>query len=107
MDNKMTRRTYLKTLTLGVAAVGLGGLGLAACKSGGKELDCSNATGLSDMDAMLRKTLVYVDKSPNAEKSCANCVQFVAAAADQCGTCKLVKGPINPAGYCNSWAAKS
>ena len=44
---------------------------------------------------------------PSADKDCANCVQYVEAAPNTCGGCKLVKGPINPKGYCLSWAAKA
>ena len=42
-----------------------------------------------------------------AGKTCTNCQQFVPApAANACGTCKILKGPINPKGYCKSYVAK-
>ena len=104
-DTKMTRRTYLKTIAAGFAAVSVGGL--AACKGGAKDLTCTDTTGLSEMDMTLRKSLAYVDKSPHADKDCTNCVQYVPGSADACGSCKLVKGPIHPKGYCISWSAKS
>ena len=104
-DSKMTRRTYLQTIAVGFAAAGLGGL--SACKSGAAELVCTDTAGLSEMDATLRKSLAYADKSVLADKNCENCVQFIpAGAANSCGTCKLVKGPVNPKGYCSGWAAK-
>ena len=104
-DSKMTRRTYLKTIAVGFAAAGIGGL--AACKSGPAELVCTDTSDLSEMDAKLRTSLGYVDKSPLADKLCDNCVQYVPANPSSCGTCKLVKGRIHPKGYCLSWAAKS
>ena len=31
---------------------------------------------------------------------------YKAGGKNECGGCTLVKGPIHPQGYCNSWAAK-
>ena len=59
------------------------------------------------MDLQIRNTLGYVDKSVEADKTCSNCVQFNTGGDTACGTCKVVKGPINPGGYCKSWGAKT
>jgi len=50
----------------------------------------------------------YVEPSTQGEKTCVLCTQFVpAAASGQCGTCKLLKGPVHPRGYCKAFAAKA
>jgi len=106
-ERLITRRDILrKSLTLsalaGVAAIGV------ACKNEPKEIKCDDTTGLAPGDIETRKALAYVDKTPDPNKMCQNCQQFVAPASPtQCGGCKVVKGTIHPLGYCKSWAAKS
>jgi len=79
---------------------------LPACEKA--ELHCDDTTGLSAQDLELRRSLEYRDTSPHgAVKSCSACAFYVAAGKNECGQCTLVKGPINPGGYCNSWAQKS
>lgn len=48
----------------------------------------------------------YSDTSADPAKKCAQCIQFVAGAPDACGSCKVVKGPINPEGTCKLFVAK-
>lgn len=54
----------------------------------------------------LRTALKYADTTPQAGKTCANCVQFVPGktAKDQ-GGCKILPGDteIAPAGWCSAW----
>ncbi len=70
-------------------------------------LSCTDTSSLSPGDITLRTTLGYLDQSPEAGRQCRTCLQFVSAPSDgQCGTCKIVKEPINPGGYCKSFAAK-
>jgi hypothetical protein len=90
MDEKLSRRDVLKrSAALGVlAAVG----GVA----------CSKPSA----DAQTRVTLAYVDVSLEPGKTCSGCQQFIPAAPDACGSCKVVKGPINPRGNCKSFVAK-
>jgi hypothetical protein len=57
-------------------------------------------------DAQMRTTLSYLDVSIETGKSCVGCQQFVPGPAGACGTCKVLKGSINPAGYCKSFLAK-
>ena len=67
--------------------------------------DCGAAIDATSKN--LRTTLQYVEKSQIAEKNCGNCLQYVAPAAGKtCGGCKLFTGPVQPTGYCLSWAAK-
>jgi hypothetical protein len=79
-------------------------VGLAACNRGPK---CDDTTGLSPEDAKVRtEVAAYVEKSPDITKYCSTCVQFTAGGSDACGTCKVVKGPINPEGTCKLYVAK-
>ena len=102
--NTLSRRTLLRN-TVHLAVIGSAPVLLQACKKA--ELVCEEASGLSEKDAELREALEYLDTSPHAEaKNCANCAFYVAGKRDECGRCTLVKGPIHPLGYCNSWAIK-
>jgi anaerobic selenocysteine-containing dehydrogenase len=103
MDDKISRRDVLKqSAALGVLAA----VGAAAC-SKPKALSCTDTMNLSSADAQTRVTLQYVDNSIEPGKMCTACQQFIPAAPDACGTCKVVKGPINPKGYCKSFVAKA
>ena len=104
MDEKLSRRDVLqKSAAFGVLAV----VGAGACgKSQPKALSCSDTTALSSADAQVRTSLMYVDNSVEPGKSCANCQQFLPTGPNVCGGCKVLKGPINPAGYCKSFVAK-
>jgi len=60
-------------------------------------------------NAGMRGAMKYQDK-PNAGKSCADCMQFVAGKTPtDLGGCKLFAGDteVSPNGYCVAWAAKS
>jgi hypothetical protein len=104
MNDKPTRRNVLQRgSALGVLAV----IGTGACKSEPKALSCADTTGLLPTDVQIRTTLAYVEASVEPGKACNQCQQFVApAAAGSCGTCKVLKGPVNPTGYCKSFVAK-
>jgi hypothetical protein len=54
-------------------------------------------------NATLRTTLKY-QGTPEGDKSCANCMQFVPP-----GSCKVIPGDteISPQGYCAVWAKKT
>lgn len=100
----LSRRTILGS-TVHLVVLASAPLWLQGCKK--EELHCDDASSLSEEDAKLRTSLEYRDRSPHGEsKRCGNCAFYVARGEDQCGRCTLVKGPIHPLGYCNSWAAK-
>ncbi len=101
-----TRRDLLKkSAALGALAFGAGVA--VACDHKPKEPHCSDVSALTPDEATARTTLEYVEKSPDPQKYCDNCQQFVVPAEGKaCGTCKVVKGPINPKGHCKSWLAK-
>jgi hypothetical protein len=104
MDEKLSRREVLqRSAALGVLAV----VGAGCGKEQPKALSCTDTMSLSAADVQVRTSLAYVDSSVEPGKNCLGCQQFVPAAPDACGTCKVVKGPINPKGYCKSFVAKT
>ena len=75
------------------------GLALAGC-----------AAGTARADVVLSKDSVGYQDVPNGGKVCAQCVYFEfmpAAGTTPQSRCKLVAGNINPAGWCEVWAAKA
>lgn len=106
MSERISRRVFLAR---GVAFGAVAGAVLTVGCGGGEEaLSCTDVSGLSAAEQAARSGLGYVDASPHgAQKNCLNCNFYQAGAANACGSCTLVKGPIHPNGYCNSWAAKA
>jgi hypothetical protein len=100
----ISRRDLLrKTLAVGAAVAGSGAL-LACSKDEG--LSCQDVSGLSADEQQRRTALQYTDKTPKPEQTCDNCQFYQAKAADQCGGCTILPGPVHPKGWCASWAAK-
>lgn len=120
-ENKISRRQFVQTAATGMVSVTALGLLISGCKneSGGaaegtapaatpeKALDCTDVSGLTEAEVNTRKSLAYVDQSPNPAKLCSNCQLFTPSAGPGCAGCTVVKGPINPNGYCNSWVQKT
>ena len=109
----MSRRRFLQR----VGALGAAGTLLASCgpdveddpelgaAEAAEDLSCLDVTGLTDMEVNMRETLAYVDDSPYEDKLCNNCQFWQPPAVEgTCGGCQLIRGPIHPLGYCNSWA---
>ena len=97
----LTRRRLLV-----VAPITLAALALGACAK--KEPDaCTSTLGLTNEEIKTRNSLAYADRSPDPKKHCIDCVQYVAPPSiDQCGSCKVLKGPVHPRGSCNVFAPK-
>jgi len=103
MDDKLSRRDVLQN----AATLSLLTVVVAACgKSEPKALSCSDTTSLSSADAQVRTSLAYVDLSTDPAKTCLVCQQFLPGPPSACGSCKVLKGPINPKGNCKSFLAK-
>jgi hypothetical protein len=101
MAETLSRRDLLeRSAILGATVLG------AAC--GKKQaLSCTDTSALPPLDVQIRTTLAYVDQSTEPGKFCSNCQQFLPPPAPgSCGACKILKGPINPAGNCKSFVAK-
>lgn len=104
-DTRLSRRAILRS-SVHLAIVGSVPMALAGCSK--KPLECTDVSALGTADKQLRETLEYQDQSPmGQDKNCLNCEFFKRGDRNGCGTCTLIKGPINPGGYCNSWAAKA
>lgn len=68
---------------------------------------CNDLSGLSGSEKETRDLYRYVAHSPHEDKKCHLCNYFIQPAGGApCGTCQIVKGPINPDGYCTSWVKK-
>lgn len=68
---------------------------------------CSDLSGLTPSEKETRDLYRYVAHSPHEDKKCHLCNYFIPPAnGAKCGTCQVVKGPINPNGYCTSWVKK-
>lgn len=111
---KISRKDFLKNVVYsGVLLMGDGIL-LSACGGQKKQPGnvandpCTNLTGLSQADLETRTQFNYTGHTPNKDKYCGNCIHFhpPTNGSDPCGTCEIVKGPINPDGYCTQWMAK-
>jgi hypothetical protein len=116
-DNKITRKSFLKNMSvLGATAFGASTL-ITACGGGEPETQpapeaatapadpCGDTTGLSESDLNMRRNLQYVHETPNPEQRCDNCQLWIAPENGECGGCSLFRGPVNPNGWCNSWVA--
>lgn len=74
-----------------------------ACKKG-PPASCSDKSGLTADDVTARNALAYTDRSADPAQLCVKCRQYVPAASDACGACKIMKGPIHPNGTCRAFA---
>jgi hypothetical protein len=101
----LSRREWLRK-TLDLTLIGVLSLVSGGCHKH-SILVCSDPAGLSDSDNSLRESLHYTEASPRSDKVCGRCAFFQLSAANSCGTCKLLKGPVNPQGRCDSWSAAS
>jgi len=93
-ENQMPRRQFLK----------IGGAVLAIIPV----MVVSTRVGAAT-NAAMRSSFKY-QGTPEGDKSCANCVQFVpGASAKALGGCKIMPGDteISPQGYCIGWAKKA
>ncbi len=78
----------------------------AAATGAQPTIQCAEG-GIDDASKQMRRALQYKAKS-DSDKNCVGCVQYVAAPKDgECGGCKLFTGPVNPEGYCLSFAPKT
>jgi hypothetical protein len=102
MTLELTRRHLF---VLGAST--LAALSATACKKGPPS-SCNDVSGLSAADQEIRKTLEYVDRSMIAAQICEKCQQWIEPASpDQCGGCKVLKGPVHPQGHCKVFVAKT
>jgi hypothetical protein len=103
MNDRIHRREALRHLAV-VSISAFAPAMLAACS---KKPSCSDLSGLSTDEVNQRNSIAaYTETAMDASKRCSLCAQFVPAAPNACGSCKVVKGPINPEGTCKLFVAK-
>jgi hypothetical protein len=103
MSEPLNRREAVRRLAIFSAAATLP----AWLGCGKRDLTCTSTAGLTaDETALRTQTAGYVDRAPNPAQKCNNCAQWVPAGPDQCGGCKVIKGPIHPEGWCKLWVAQ-
>lgn len=119
-ENRLSRRSFLRLTLLG--CLSLGGVsflpscqkkpeaarqaaaeGMAKGESSAGD-PCSDISGLTEQEKQTRVANSYVGKSTTEDKECDDCRFY--SKGEPCGTCELVKGPINPGGYCTAWASR-
>ena len=106
-----TRRAFIGLTVAGGAGLiaGCGGAAKTAAlreraRRLGASLDCSDVSGLQTAEAATRVENQYRQHSEKDDRFCLNCLNFVPATLETaCGTCKTVRGPINPDGWCKQW----
>jgi High potential iron-sulfur protein len=104
MHDKLGRRDAFKKITAVSLAVVSPGLWLGCSKS----TNCTDESGLSPDELKARnETAQYTEQTMDATKHCSLCALFVPPAQAGCGACKVLKGPINPNGYCKLFVAKA
>ncbi len=90
----LTRRQLL------LRAVPLGMAGIAFARAARAADACVQPESES-----LRASLNYVSSSANASATCAHCAYFARdPAGDACGACQILSGPVDAAGYCESFS---
>lgn len=58
--------------------------------------------------AKTSKALVKYQDTPNGNKKCSDCIQFIPGeTSDDKGKCKIVEGSISSQGWCTAFAPKS
>ena len=107
---RWTRRAFLRNVALAGAGslAGCGGDDTAALRERAREigngLDCSDVSGLWPAEVATRIENQYRQDSEYPDRFCLNCLNFVPAPQPRsCATCKTVRGPIHPAGWCRQW----
>jgi hypothetical protein len=93
---RLTRRQLLLSVPLGAAGFALPDPARAAAA-------CVQADSES-----LRASLNYVNPFADAAAACAHCAFFTAdPAGGACGECKILGGPVDRTGHCDSFSPPS
>jgi hypothetical protein len=93
---RLTRRRLLRTAPLGIAGVALAG----AARAAGSCVEPDSES--------LRASLNYVNPAADAAAACAHCAFFTAdPAGGGCGNCKMLSGPVDSTGHCDSFSPQS
>ncbi|MBM3515664.1 MAG: hypothetical protein FJX59_18400 [Alphaproteobacteria bacterium] len=107
MKTKSIARRDALNRGLAVSAGGFALVSLSACGEGEQKVVCAGPNNLTFAENSLRQASHYVEKSPHADKDCLKCGFYTAGeGGNVCGKCEIFIGPVNQAGYCDSFAVK-
>lgn len=107
-DRSATRRRFV------YGAATASALALAGCSSGGggdgSDVPEAYRTATSiggqqrDPDSLSSQSAVSYRDSPQGDMQCSNCQYYIEDKNDDgLGACTLVKGKVDPEGYCTTW----
>ena len=66
---------------------------------------CSDLSDLNHTELETRQQLAYVNQSSFSDRTCVNCKLFIKTDKSfSCGSCLVMKGPVEDSGYCTVWA---
>ncbi len=66
---------------------------------------CTDLSDLNDTELETRQQLAYVNQSSFSDRTCVNCKLFIKTDKSlSCGSCLVMKGPVEDSGYCTVWA---
>jgi hypothetical protein len=101
-DLTLARRAWLRMM-MQLALVGAFSVAAIGCRKR-EVMSCSDPASLTDAEISLRVSLHYSESSAQSDKVCARCAFSEASVDGKCRACKLLKGPVNPMGHCDSWS---
>jgi hypothetical protein len=72
-----------------------------------QHLVCAKPSALTQAENRQRKLDNYTEKSLDPSKTCSGCFYFTPGSGPTaCGMCAIFRGPANPQGKCDDWAAR-
>jgi hypothetical protein len=95
----MHRRRFLALAAAGAP------LALLATGAAAQTAACYDPAALPLSQKNRRRSLSYVEASTDPAKHCSACT-FFTAAAEGCGTCGLLMGPVNAGAVCASFSPR-
>lgn len=98
------RRAFLGAV--GASATAVVSLPVLSGCGGGGEANCNDMSGVPPEGLATRRSMAYVENSPDPAKRCTGCALYTAA-PNQCGTCQAFPGPVSPNGTCNAFAPRA
>jgi hypothetical protein len=107
MDERSSRARLGRRDLLRGGSIGLAVLATGCSRKPSAPFSCTDVSSLSPGDASARAALAYAEPTPNLTKSCSSCQQYLGPPDGQgCGSCKVLKGPVHPAGTCKAFVPK-
>jgi hypothetical protein len=77
----------------------------AAVATGADAEECVSSGDLTEGETSLRRSVEFVEVSPDPATACTLC-SFFTADKTACGHCTILSGPVAPVSHCRSWAPR-